>query len=130
MAGGGYGLHEVEGGRQLRKTLREAGDDLTDLKAAHRQAADIARDAAASAAPRRSGLLAATIRAAGTKTAGIVRVGNNTRVPYANPIHWGWGRRHIAANPFASRGAQASQPQWLPIYERVVDEALNQIKGK
>lgn len=129
MAGGGP-THEVVGGRQLRKTLREAGDDLTDLKTAHRQAAGIAADGAAARAPRVSGRLAATIRAAGTKTAGIVRVGNNTRVPYGPPIHWGWGRRHIAANPFASRGAQESQPQWLPIYERVVDEALNQIKGK
>lgn len=123
-------VYEVEGGRQLRKTLREAGDDLTDLKAAHRQAAGIAADAAAARAPRLTGRLSATIRAAGTKTAGIVRVGNNTRVPYANPIHWGWFRRHIQPNPFASEGAQESQPTWLPIYERVVDEALNQIKGK
>jgi hypothetical protein len=122
-------VYEVRGGRTLRKSLRTAGDDLSDLKDVHKQAAGIAANRAASRAPRRSGRLAATIRAAGTKTAGIVRVGNNTKVPYAPVIHWGWGRHHIAANPFASRGAQESQPTWLPLYERYVDTTLNKIKG-
>ncbi|WP_314148238.1 HK97 gp10 family phage protein [uncultured Leifsonia sp.] len=122
-------VYEVRGGRQLRKSLRTAGDDLADLKDVHKQAAAIAADRAADRAPRRSGRLAATIRAAGTKTAGIVRVGNNTRVPYAPVIHWGWKRRHITANPFASRGAQESEPRWLPLYERYVDTTLDKIKG-
>lgn len=122
-------IHEVIGGRELRKTLRAAGDDLTDLKAAHKKAAEIAAARIASRAPVVTGRLAATIRAAGTKTAGIIRVGNNTRVPYAGPIHWGWGRRNIKANPFASDGAKDSEPQWLPVYEAYIDEKISHIKG-
>lgn len=122
-------VYEVRGGRQLRKTLRAAGDDLADLKDVHKQAATIAADRAASRAPRRTGRLAATIRASGTKTAGIVRVGNNTRVPYANPIHWGWKKRNITANPFASHGAQESEPTWVQLYQRYIDTTLDSIKG-
>jgi hypothetical protein len=125
----GYGSYEVIGGRELRRTLRQAGLDLQDLKDAHAAAARIAANAAADAAPRRTGALAATVRSAGTKTAGIVRAGNNTKVPYAGPIHWGWGKRHIAANPFASRGAQRSEPEWLPVYEEARDKALDKVKG-
>lgn len=123
-------VHEVEGGRQLRKTLRAAGDDLSDLKTVHRQAAQISANRGRQLAPEASGRLAATIRASGTKTAGIVRVGNNTRVPYAGPIHWGWAKRGIKPNPFASKGATDSEPTWLPLYERHITNALSTIKGK
>lgn len=126
----GGAVHEVEGGRSLRKQLRAAGVDLTDLKAVHRQAAQLSANRAAQKAPEVTGRLRATIRAAGTKTAGIVRVGNNTRVPYAPVVHWGWKARGIPANPFASQGAQEAQPVWLPLYTRHIDSTLSQIKGK
>lgn len=127
MAGGA--VHQVDGGRELRKSLRDAGSDLQDLKTVHRQSAQLAANAAAQRAPEVTGRLRATIRAAGTKTAGIVRVGNNTRVPYAPVIHWGWPGHHIKANPFAVEGAHASEPVWLPLYQRHIDRTLSQIKG-
>lgn len=120
---------EVQGGRALRKGLRAAGDDLTDLRIVHGQAASIAANRAADRAPELTGRLKATIRAAGTKTAGIIRAGNNTKVPYAGPIHWGWGRRHIPANPFMTEAAQETEPRWRPVYDRYVDAALDKIKG-
>lgn len=122
-------VHEVVGGRALRSSLRKAGDDLSDLKTAHSQAANVAALGARQRVPELSGALKATIRASGTKTAGIVRVGNNRKVPYAMPIHWGWPRRGIAANPFASLGAQATEPTWLLIYERYIDSVTDKIKG-
>lgn len=121
--------YELQGGRQFRKGLRAAGDDLSDLKTVHGQAATIAAGRARQLAPSVSGRLAATIRAAGTKTAGIVRVGNNTKVRYAGPIHWGWKARNIRPNPFASEGATDSQTTWLPLYLRYTDAALSKIKG-
>ncbi|MBZ4486281.1 hypothetical protein [Microbacterium sp. cx-55] len=121
--------YELKGGRQFRKGLRAAGDDLTDLKIVHGQVAGIASRRTRQLVPKKSGRLAATIRTSGTKTAGIVRVGNNSKVKYAGPIHWGWRRRHIKAQPFASDGATESQPQWLPIYSRYIDSALLKIKG-
>jgi len=122
-------VHEVEGARQLRKTLRAAGDDLTDLKTVHGQVATVAAGRTRQLVPRISGRLAGTIRAAGTKTAGIVRIGNNTKTRYAGPIHWGWGRRNIQPNPFASDGATDSESTWLPLYLRYIDATLSKIKG-
>lgn len=119
---------KVDGARQLRKTLRAAGDDLADLKAAHAEAAEIAARASAALAPSRSGALKASIRSSGTKTAGVVRAGKKA-VPYAGPIHWGWFKRGIKPNLFISRGAQDSEGKWLPVYENAVEKAVEKVEG-
>ena len=131
---------EVIGARQLRRTLKAAGEDLTDLKAAHRQAAEIAARASATLAPvGATGRLKKSIRASGTTTAGIIRAGRKN-VPYANAIHWGrvwWPNKQQAQHrapfwgrPFLSNGAQNSEGQWLPIYMRTVEGAIERIEGQ
>ncbi len=124
---------KIEGARQLRRTLKDAGDDLNDLKEVNRAAAEIAANRAKTWAPRKSGRLAGTVRSSGTKTAGIVRAGNNRKtasgVPYANPIHWGWPSRNIKANPFLSYSAQATEPRWLKLYENYIEKTLSKIRG-
>lgn len=122
-------LVEVEGARQLRKTLRAAGDDLADLKDANQRAADIAVTAAKAGAPRRSGALAGDIRASGTKTAGIIRAGRK-KIPYAGAVHWGWPSRGIAAQPYMAEGAQRTESIWVPLYQQLMDDALKKVKGK
>lgn len=124
---------KIEGARQLRRTLKDAGDDLNDLKEVNRAAAAVAANRAKTWAPRASGRLAGTVRSSGTKTAGIVRAGNNRKtasgVPYANPIHWGWPGRNIKANPFLSYSAQATEPRWLKLYENYIEKTLSKIRG-
>lgn len=120
---------EVEGARELRRTLRAAGDDLSDLKDANQQAAEIAASAARVEAPRRSGRLAGDIRASGTKTAGIIRAGRK-KLPYAGVIHYGWPARGIEAQPYLTAGAQNTEPIWVPLYERMMKEATEKVKGK
>jgi len=120
----------VRGWRELRKHLRAAGDDLTDLKDSNAEAASIAAAEIKRRAPVVSGSLQKTVRSAGTKSAGVVRVGNNSKVRYAGPIVWGWGRKHIAANPFPSRGARASEPRWTGVYEDFMNRVIAKIKGK
>ena len=118
----------VEGAARLRRTLKAAGRDLTDLKAAHAKAAKIAQVAAAAQTPVVSGTLKASLRSSGTSTAGIIRAGG-AKVPYAAPIHWGWPSRGIAAQPFISTGAQASEPVWIRVFETDLDRILDQVKG-
>ncbi|GAB2558802.1 hypothetical protein [Leucobacter ruminantium] len=122
---------KVEGARKLRATLRSAGDDLSDLKDANRQAANIVAPVARGRVPQRSGKLAETIRPGATKTAAIVRAGNNRKagVAYANPIHWGWFARGIKPALFLSLAAQESEPQWRAPYEKALQDALNKIEG-
>ncbi|MFJ2370879.1 hypothetical protein [Microbacterium sp. NPDC087665] len=122
------GVVRVEGARRLRSTLRKAGDDLADMKKAHADAAGIAARASEALAPKRSNKLADTIRAAGTKTAGIIRAGF-ARVPYAGPIHWGWFARGIKPQPFLSKGAQDSEGRWVRVYQDYLESTIDKVKG-
>lgn len=130
---------QIIGARELRRSLKAAGDDLQDLKAANAEAANIAARASAALAPRGpSGNLQATIRGSGTKTAGIIRAGNK-RVPYAAAVHWGrvwWPNKPLSRHkapmtgqPFLSDGAQDSEGQWLPIYQLNLEKIIERIDG-
>lgn len=118
----------LEGAAELRRTLRAAGDDLGDLKAAHQAAAEVVAPAAASAAPFRSGRLAASVRGSGTKTAAQVRAGS-ARVPYAGVQEYGWPARGIVAQPYLVPSAEATEPIWYDAYVAEVDTILGRIKG-
>ncbi|WP_114856470.1 HK97 gp10 family phage protein [Brachybacterium sp. YJGR34] len=118
----------IEGQRELRKTLRQAGDDLEDLKAAHKAAAEVAAGGSKPLAPVRTGNLASTIRAGGTKTSAVIRAGKK-RVPYAGPIHWGWESRGIEPTPFLADGAKNTEPQWVELFYQALDKALKKVKG-
>ncbi|MGJ9424729.1 HK97 gp10 family phage protein [Nesterenkonia halotolerans] len=119
----------IEGERELRRTLRKAGDDLENIKAAHAQAAAIVTAEAARRAPVRDGTLRDTVRGSGTKTMATVRAGF-ARVPYAAAIHWGWPSRGIKGQPFVSEAATAMESVWLPVYDQAVQYAISQIRGK
>lgn len=121
----------LEGGRKFRSTLKQAGIKLDDLKAVHGQVAQIVVPAARARTPVGPPTvhLRDTIRGSGTRTAAIVRAGNNTRVRYAGPIHWGWFRRHIQPQPFLSRGARDSEGRWLPVYINYMQAAVQLIEG-
>lgn len=103
------------------------------MKSAHKSAAGIVASRAASWAPSVTGRLAGTIRSSGTKTAAIVRAGNNRKsksgVPYANPIHWGWRARNIRPNPFLSYSAQSTEPTWLPLFMKELNKAISKVEG-
>lgn len=139
MADRGMGTVDVLGAKELRKSLKAAGEDLTDLKDAHKKAADIAARASAALAPQgKTVRLKSSIRGSGTKTAGVIRAGRKN-IPYAAAVHWGrkyWPNKskakHLApfwGRPFLSEGAQDSEGQWLPIYMRTVEGAIDRIEG-
>ena len=76
----------------------------------------------------RTGALAGTGRA--NRAAGRAQViFGGARARYAPVVHWGWPRRGIAAQPFASDAAQATEPQWVPIYETAVAAIVAQVQG-
>ena len=135
------GTVQVEGLRELRKELKAAGDDLSDLKDINTQAATlVARHVSA---PVHTGRLAASVRPAGTKTTAIIRAGKKT-VPYANAVHWGrkvWPSQRstskrgrfpapFTGQAFLSDAAQDTQSQWLDLYMSRVNTILDSINGK
>jgi hypothetical protein len=118
----------VEGLDRLVSTMRKAGADLSDLKEAHAAAGRIVAGDAQARAPRSSGALANSVRASRqAKRAQVVAGG--ARVPYAGPVHWGWPARGIAARPFISQAAQATESRWVPVYLRDVKAAVDKVRG-
>lgn len=127
MAGNEHTIR-LEGMREFRSALRGMGDDLGDLKGVHADAAEIVAMRAAVIAPRRSGLLADSLRSSGTQTGGKVRAGSASMVPYAGPIHFGWPARGIRPQPFIYDAMDDRRSQVLDVYEDRVD-ALARAKG-
>lgn len=119
---------QVQGARQLRATLAKAGADLGDFAEIHQTVARYVGSRAAAYAPKRSGRLAATMRPSKAKTSATVRFGGAS-VPYAGVIHWGWAGHNIAANPFASKAAEETQPTWLAWYSQRINQVVAAVKG-
>lgn len=119
---------KVEGLNRLVRTLTRAKVDISDLKRANQTAGEIVAAAARASAPRRDGNLAGSIRAAKQARRARIMAGN-AAVPYAAPIHWGWPARNIAANPWISQAARATEGQWTEQYRADVIAALSNVKG-
>lgn len=120
---------KIEGSEQLRKTMRRAGADMQQLKDAHRLVATtVATRGLAQAPVGPSGKLAKTVRPGATVKAAIVRAGKKN-VPYAGPIHWGWPKRNIEAQPWLYEAAVHSEPVWVEIYTDAVNDIIDTIEG-
>lgn len=119
MSGTGGGL-EVTGLRETVRNLERYGAQVSDLKTAFRTIGNVVVTEAKARAPKQSGALANSIRPSNTKNKAVVRVGA-ARVPYAGVIHYGWPRRHIAANPFLESAAQAKQGEVLATLSRELE---------
>lgn len=118
----------VVGQKRFVQTMRKAGADMKELKGVNRQAADIALPAVQRLAPRRSGRLAASIRAGATQKAGVIRAGRKT-VPYAGPVNYGWPKHGIRPRLFVNQGVAGSESAWSRVYADFIDKTLNQVKG-
>ena len=119
---------QVRGARELRRSLRKAGADMTEVKALHAEVGGIVAGAARPATPHRSGRLAGTVRSSGTNTASIVRAGRAS-VPYAGPIHYGWPRRNIEPQPWLVNAAHDTEPRWAARFMDGIEQILSKIKG-
>lgn len=119
---------QVRGARELRRTLKAAGDDLGDLKAVHQAVGNMVVGVARGITPTRTGALAGSIRAQRLATGVGLRAGSGS-IPYAGPIHWGWPAHNIAANPFLVNAAQSSESEWVALYESEVERILDRVEG-
>jgi len=105
---------EIDGVKAVVRQIRKIEDGAADMKSVHKKAASAVEVAVK--APVVSGRLAGDIRSTGTAGAGVIRAGRKS-VPYAGPIHWGWAKRGIKANPFLVTAAELKTPKVVDIYE-------------
>lgn len=126
--------------REVRRGLREIEDAAArkemgkELRSAYRAAARVVEVAARGEAPSRSGRLAGSVKAKGTQYGAAVTAGG-AKVPYAAPIHWGWGTRPnrargwrggpIAANNFLIRAKDQSKDAVRDALERGLREFVD-----
>lgn len=116
---------KVEGLTRFRATMKAAGADMADMKAANVRAAAVVAAEGSSRAPKRSGALAGSLRPA--RTVGRARVSSS--LAYAGVIHWGWAARGIPPREFLVDAAEATQPQWLRAYEDDLQDIVNTVRG-
>lgn len=105
--------------------MDRASTDLQDFTQPHREATSFLVGAAAPVTPRRSGALAAGHRTDASPTTGTVY---NVKV-YAGPIHWGWRRRNIRAQPWLTNTLTRTQERVLKPYADHVESVVGDIKG-
>jgi len=118
---------KVEGLKELNKALRNLPKGFRKEQAAiHKKTAEPVASAAARIVPRRSGRLAASIRAQGTQRAGRVAAGKKS-VPYAGPIHWGWPARNIKPQPFLTDALASKQETVVEIYLTETDRLIDRV---
>lgn len=104
--------------KEVKVIEREA---MTPVLLAARAAAPVGQD-------KHPGRLAASGRISALKFSAKVSFGSNA-VPYAGPIHFGWGARHIKANKFLYRAFDAAKPEMVHLFNHSVEALVERVKG-
>ena len=122
---------KVKGLRNSLKALQAIGVDAKDIKSAGNDAGEIVAREARNLAPVRTGALRNTIRTSKALNKVSVSAGNNGRVPYANPIHWGWFKRNIKPQPFFVKALGITRDEVYQNYYRSINRLIetNSTKG-
>jgi len=105
------------------------------LKPLEKESGEIVANEARTLVPVRTGALRDTIRVGATARGKITILAGNNRsgrsgVPYANPIHWGWFKRHIAPQPFFAKALGYTREEIYDTYFRQLEELITQEYAK
>ena len=121
---------KVKGLRSSIKALQAIGVDAKDIKSAGNEAGEIVAREARTLAPVRTGALRNTIRTSKALNKVTVSAGNNGRVPYANPIHWGWFKRNIKPQPFFIKAIGLTRDDVYQDYLRELSDLIRREEAK
>jgi hypothetical protein len=123
---------KVEGLRDALFALKQIGVPTAEVSAAAQQAGEIVAATSRTLVPVRSGRLRATIRSKKQARKVLVSAGNNTTVPYAAPIHFGWFydknnfiNKNILPNPFFSKALGITREQVYRTYFENINKLFN-----
>lgn len=115
---------KVKGYKQAIKALQRIGVPAAEIKAAGTQSGELVANEARGLVPVRTGALRNSIRVSKALTRVSVSAGNNTRVPYANPIHWGWFKRNIKPQAFFIKALGITRDEVYQNYYRTLDKLI------
>ena len=115
---------KVKGLKAGIKALQEIGVPVEAIKAAGNTSGEIVANEARSLVPVRTGTLRDTIRVSKALNKVSISAGNSGKVPYANPIHWGWFKRHIRPNPFFVKALGITRDEVYKNYYAQIDKLI------
>lgn len=121
---------KIKNMREINRALSNVGVPKDAVKAAGKESGELVASEARSLAPVRTGALRDSIRVGATATGKITILAGNNRtsksaIPYANPIHWGWFKRHIVPQPFFVKALGYTRAE---IYENYITKMGTLIK--
>jgi hypothetical protein len=128
---------KVIGLRPTVKSLRNLGVPDSEIKDAGFESGQIVAEKSKQQGfvPVKSGKLRESIRASKNLKGASVSAGGK-RVPYANPIHWGWFydrkrgfAKNIKPNPFFARAIGVTREQVLETYERNMAKLISNLEN-
>jgi hypothetical protein len=119
----------VRGLNEAVRALKVVGVPAKEISQAGFEAGQIVAEEARTLVPVKTGKLKNSIRVAKQQRAVVVRAGG-ARVPYANPIHWGWFRRGIMPNPFFSRALKLNIEEVYTRYFENMNNLIAKYGGK
>lgn len=116
---------KVKNLKEINRVLKNVGVPADAIKQAGKDSAQIVVNEARALVPVRSGRLRDSIRLGATAKGKItIRGGNNTTIPYANPIHWGWFKRGILPQPFFSKALGYTREEIFDNYFKQIDKLI------
>lgn len=118
---------KVEGARALSRALRKAGVSVQDMKEANQRVGEVVVRAATPLAPKRTGRLAGSIRAAKVQSGAVVRAGGGS-IKYAPFVEY--GTKKMGARPYLTKGMANSQPNWLAVYDKELQKLMNTVAAQ
>jgi hypothetical protein len=123
---------KVEGLRDALAALKAVGTPTAEISAAAQEAGEIVANMSRSLVPVRSGRLRASIKSRKQARKVLISAGNNTTIPYANPIHFGWYydknnfvKKNILPNPFFSKALGITRKQVYETYFININKLFN-----
>jgi HK97 gp10 family phage protein len=114
---------KVKGYKAGIKALQAIGVPDSEIKAAGTAAGELVAAEARTLVPVRDGNLRDSIKVSKALNSVSIRAGG-ARVPYANPIHWGWWKRHIKPSPFFSKALGVTRNEVFQNYYATVDKLI------
>jgi HK97 gp10 family phage protein len=117
---------KIDGLSKLVSTMRKAGVDMEDMKAANQTVALIVAKQGQINVPVKTGRLRSSIRGSRAKSKATVRAGNGG-VKYAGYVHW--GTHKMPPTLFLTNAAEQTQPEWVDDYYRELERLVGRING-
>lgn len=122
---------KVVGLNEAIRNLRAIGVPSAEIGLGSQQAGEVVANTARSLVPVRTGALRSTIKSKKIARKVVVSAGNNNKVPYANPIHFGWNydkvnlqAKNIRPRPFFTNALSRTRTQVYEIFFDNINKLL------